>query len=173
MKIMKRDVNFGLFLIIIAVLVSFASFTVYYQSTYKNLTTSYNYKLEELKRTSEELGLHKSKLNETSFELEIKVEREQDLSNQYVGLKGERDKLQTDKQTLQTELSSTKTNLAEKSALLVAKEAELSQKTTELAAANSQIIDLRDERDNYKGQRDSCNDNLNECNAKLATCTCP
>ncbi len=173
MSIMKRDINFGLFLIIIAVLVSFASFTVYYQTTYKNLTTSYNYKLDELKKTSEELGLHKSKLNETSYELEIKEEREQDLSTKYTGLKDEKDKLQSDKEKLQTDLSSTKSQLAEKSAQLVAKEAELTQKTAELTAAKTQISDLRDDIDSCKAQRDSCNDDLNQCESTLSTCTCP
>jgi len=173
MSVMKRDINFGLFLIIIAVLVLFATFTIYYQTTYKNMTTNYNYKLEELKRTSEELGLQKSRLNETSYELEIKVEREQDLSGKYTGLKGERDKLQSDKEKLEIDLSSTKSQLAEKSAQLVAKESELAQKTSELASAKTQIINLIDERNNYKAQRDSCNDDLNECESEKAICTCP
>jgi len=55
MGVMKRDVNLGLLLLIVAALIMFSGFTVYYQTTFKNVSRSYETKLNELESISKEL----------------------------------------------------------------------------------------------------------------------
>ncbi len=63
MGVMIRDINFGLFLLIVAVLIAFAGFTAYYQSTFTNLSLEYHTKLGELEKVSSTLQSEKAKLN--------------------------------------------------------------------------------------------------------------
>ena len=66
MPIMKRDVNLVLLLLIVAALLMFSGFTVYYQTTFKNVSKSYEIKLKELESVSKELESKRTQLNETS-----------------------------------------------------------------------------------------------------------
>ena len=97
MAIMKRDVNLGLLLLIAAALLMFSGFTVYYQTTFKNVSKSFEIKLNELEGVSKELEAKRGQLNETSVQLQLKKQKEESLSEQYVDVKSERDQLETDK----------------------------------------------------------------------------
>src|SRR3989338_7049902 len=83
MAVMRRDVNLGLLFLIIATLIIFAGFTVYYQTTFKNISNEYSTKLSELEKVSTELTQKKQQLTETSQTLQLKETREQDLSSKY------------------------------------------------------------------------------------------
>ena len=69
MAIMKRDVNLGLLLLIVAALLMFSGFTVYYQTTFKNVSKSFETKIKELESVSKELESKRGQLNETSIQL--------------------------------------------------------------------------------------------------------
>ena len=77
---MKRDVNLGLLLLIVAALIMFSGFTVYYQTTFKNVSKSFEIKLKELDQLNTELESKRGQLNETSIQLQIKKQKEEDLS---------------------------------------------------------------------------------------------
>lgn len=154
MAYMKKNVNFGLILTIVATLLLFAGFTVYYQKTYSGLSDEYQNKIDELDKLTSSLLAEKTKLNQTSYQLKIKAEREQDLSGKYQDIKSKKEQLETDKATLEGELSNAKSNLA-------SKEAELTTTQNNLQIANSEISDLEDE-------IDSKNNDINSLNTKIS-----
>jgi len=109
---MRKDVNLGLLLLIVAALLMFSGFTVYYQTSFKNLSTTYQNELNELDRLSKELASKRAQLNETSVQLQLKSQKEDSLSKKYVDTSTERDQFASDKTKLQADLTSTKTALA-------------------------------------------------------------
>ena len=163
MAFMKKDVNLGLLLLIVATLLLFSGFTVYYQTNFRNVVDEYHTKLDELKTITTELGAEKTKLNET-YQLRVKAEKDiKSLDTQYRLLSDERDQLENDRNKLQSELSSTKTSLAETKTTLSQTQNTLTQTQTSLNAANAQVLtlgdrigDLKDERDSYKAQYEAC-----------------
>ncbi len=139
MAFMKKDVNLGLILLIIATLLLFTGFTVFYQKNFKEVTTEYNDKLAQLNKVKQELENEKNRLNQT-YELRVKAEKDvQALDSQYKQLSEERDQLESDKNTLQSELSSTKIQLASSKAELSQTQELLASVQTELSLSNSRL----------------------------------
>ena len=77
MGIMKRDVNIGLLLLIVAAVIMFSGFTVYYQTTFKNVSKSFEIKLKELDTVTKELESKRGQLNETNVQLQLKKQKEE------------------------------------------------------------------------------------------------
>jgi len=170
MVYMKKNVNFGFFLLLIATLISLAGLSVYYQTTFKDLYMDYKLKLDDLKNISSTLSTEKAKLEQTSQELTIKEEREKELSTQYTGLKTEKEKLQDEKSKLQTQLTAKTSELTQKRAeLFTAKnnlataQAELSTTKTSLDAAMTTISGLRSDISSLETERDSLTVQLAAC----------
>ncbi len=69
MAIMKKDVNFVFFILIIATVISFAGFTAYYQISFRNINDEYDTKLSELNKVTSDLLEKKSILLQTTTEL--------------------------------------------------------------------------------------------------------
>jgi len=113
MAAMKRDVNLGLVLLIVAAILIFSGFTVYYQTTFKNLSTTYQNEIKAVDTVTKDLEAKRSQLNESSVQLQLKKQKEDDLSKKYVDTASERDSLQSDKTKLTADLASTKTTLAQ------------------------------------------------------------
>ena len=166
MAYMKRNVNFGFFFLLIATLISLASLSIYYQTTFKDLYMDYKLKLDDLRNISSTLSTEKAKLEQTSQELNIKEEREKELSTQYTGLKTEKEKLEDEKASLQKQLAAKTSELIQKRAELATAQAELSIAKTELNAAMTTISGLRADIANLDNE-------IANLNAQLATCTCP
>lgn len=150
MAVMKRDINLGLLLLIVAAIVMFSGFTVYYQTTFKNISNSYEIKLKELERVSKDLESKRGQLNETNIQLQLKKQKEEDLSKKYVDTESQRSQLETDKKKVELDLAGTKASLA-------ATEGKLSQTQTQLAAQielaqqlNAQVISLKNDIDRFK-----------------------
>jgi len=166
MAYMKRNVNFGFFFLLIATLISLAGLSIYYQTTFKDLYMDYKLKLDDLRNISSTLSTEKAKLEQTSQELNIKEEREKELSTQYTGLKTEKEKLEDEKASLQKQLAAKTSELIQKRAELATAQAELSIAKTELNAAMTTISGLRADIANLDNE-------IANLNAQLATCTCP
>lgn len=152
MAFMRKDVNMGLLLLIIATLLLFSGFTVYYQTNFRDVVGEYNEKLSQLQQVKDELLSEKTRLNQT-YELRIKAERDiEALDSQYKDLSDERDRLESDKNSLQSELSSTKGELASNKAelsqvndLLSTTQAELTITSSRLVSCNREVEDLEDD----------------------------
>ena len=111
MAFMRRDINLGLLLLIAAALLMFSGFTVYYQTTFKNVTKSYETQIKALDAITKQLETKKTELNQTSVQLQLKKQKEEDLSTQFTDVRGERDALEAAKKKLEVELASTKSQL--------------------------------------------------------------
>jgi chromosome segregation ATPase len=152
MAFMRRDVNLGLLILIITSIIVFSGFTVYYQTSFKDVSLEYKSKLEQLRKVTEELSAKRQELNET-YSLRVKAEEDRKaLDQRYRDVSDENERLKNDNSNLRSELSSTKSSLAEKKAELDATQILLSQTQANLAAANSEISSLRSKRDRL--QRD-------------------
>src|SRR3989344_5691679 len=108
MAFMKRDVNIGLLVLIIAAAIIFSSFSVYYQSTFKNVSLEYKNKLEQLGQTTTELSKQKQELNQT-YSLRVKAEQDKNtLDAKYTEVRDENEQLSGDNTNLRLEVASTK-----------------------------------------------------------------
>ena len=145
MAFMKRNVNLGLLFLIVASLVLFTGFSVYYQTTLKDITLEYNTKLKDLQKVTKELGLQKTALNET-YELKIKAERDRSaLDSQYRDISDENLQLEKDKTGLMVEVAQTKSELGAAQTELESKKTLLAKTQADLSAANSKISSLKDD----------------------------
>src|SRR3990167_8848954 len=136
MGVMKRDVNLGLLLLIVAALIMFSGFTVYYQTTFKNVSRSYETKLNELESK-------RGALNETSTQLQLRKQQEESISKKFVDTKSERDQLESDKKKLELELASTKSSLASTSARLSETQSQLASYAKLAADLTTQVNNLK------------------------------
>lgn len=157
MAFMKKDVNLGLLLLIVAAILTFSGFTVYYQTSFKNLSKTYTNQLKELEKVTNDLESKRGQLNETSVQLQLRKQSEEDLSKKFVDTKSERDQLEADKNQLTAELVSTKSQLAATSAELTTTKntlsqtlADLAKKTADLANALSDVTRFKPYKEKYE-----------------------
>ncbi len=113
MAFMKRDVNLGLFFLIVAAVILFSGFTVYYQTTLKNISSTYTKKVNDLELITKDLEVKRGLLSDTNVQLQLRKQKEEDLSKKYVDIRTERDQFESDKKKLQSDLTSSKGELAE------------------------------------------------------------
>jgi len=145
MAFMKRNVNLGLLFLIVASLVLFTGFSVYYQTTLKDITLEYNTKLKDLQKVTKELGLQKTALNET-YELKVKAEKDRSaLDSKYKDISDENLQLEKDKTGLMVEVAQTKSELGAAQTELESKKTLLAKTQADLSAANSKISSLKDD----------------------------
>jgi len=154
MAFMKRDVNFGLLILIIVSIVLFSGFSVYYQTTFQDVSLEYQNKLDQLGRVTSELSSKRQELNET-YSLRVKAEEDKKVLDQrYKDASDENTKLSADNTNLALEVSSTKSQLAEKSSELDATKTLLAQTQSSLSSANGEITSLKSQRSNLKDDRE-------------------
>ena len=147
MAFMKRDVNIGLLLLIIASILVFSGFSVYYQTTFKNVSLEYQNKLEQLGEVSTQLTEKRQELNET-YSLKVKAEEDRKtLDARYKDASDENEQLNADNSNLRSEVSSIKNQLGEKSAELDATKSLLAQTQASLSSAKSEVSSLKAKRD--------------------------
>ncbi len=143
MAFMKKDVNVVLLFLIVASILIFSGFTVYYQTTFKEVSLEYKNKLEQLQKVTSDLSSQKKQLNET-YSLRVKAEQDKKaLDQSYKDLSDERNQLESDKDNLETELLTAKGDLAEKSV-------QLQSKQNELANTQAELGSVKVQRDSYK-----------------------
>ena len=111
MAFMKRDVNIGLLILIIASIIVFSGFTVYYQTTFKDVSLEYQSKLEQLGKVTQELSSKRLELNET-YSLKKRAEEDRKkLDVRYKDVSYENEQLNADNSNLRSEVSSTTSQL--------------------------------------------------------------
>ena len=143
MSFMKKDVNVVLLFLIVASILIFSGFTVYYQTTFKDVSLEYKNKLEQLQKVTSDLSTKRQQLNET-YALRVKAEQDKRaLDQSYKDLSDERNQLENDKSSLESELINTKGDLAEKSA-------QLQSTQNQLASTQAELGSVKAQRDNYK-----------------------
>ena len=120
MAFIRKDVNFLLFILVIIILAALSGLTTYYQSTYKNLTVTFENKLDEAQALSQNLSSTFSTLNKTTEQLRLETtDRERlnslynDLSNQFEQLKEELSITIVSLKQTEVKLASTEVKLGE------------------------------------------------------------
>lgn len=147
MAFMKRDVNLGLLILIIVSIVLFTGFSVYYQTTFQDVSLEYQEKLDQLGKVTSELSSKRIELNET-YSLRVKAEQDREaLDVRYRDVSDENS-------GLRSEIIGTKLELAGKKSELDATENLLSQTQANLASANSQVSSLKAQKSNLKDDID-------------------
>ena len=150
MAFMKRDVNIGLLVLIIAAVIIFSSFSVYYQSTFKNVSLEYQNKLEQLGQITTELSKQEQELNQT-YGLRVKAEEDKNtLDVKYTEVRDENEQLSSDNTNLRLEVASAKSELSEKTVQLEATQNLLASTQSELGSVKSKIANLNNEIDCLK-----------------------
>ena len=154
---MKRDVNIGLLILIIAAVVIFSSFSVYYQYTFKNVSLDYQNKLEQLGQVTTELSKQKQELNQT-YGLRVKAEQDKNtLDVKYTEVRDENQQLSSDNTNLRLEVASAKSELSEKTAQLEATQNLLASTQSELGSVKAQSA-------SYKSRLDTVCDSYTSLN---------
>ena len=144
---MKRDVNIGLLILIIASIIVFSGFSVYYQTTFKDVSLEYQSKLEQLGTVTTELATQKQALNET-YSLKKKAEQDREvLDVRYKDVRDEDEKISTDNTNLRLEITNTKNDLGVAQSDLENKKVQLAQTQADLSDANSRISSLNSKLD--------------------------
>ena len=157
MAFMKRDVNIGLLILIIVAVIVFSSFSVYYQSTFKNVSLDYQNKLEQLGQVTTELSKQKQELNQT-YGLRVKAEQDKNtLDAKYTEVRDENEQLSGDNTNLRLEVASTKSELSEKTAQLEATQNLLASTQSELGSVKAQSA-------SYKSRLDTVCDSYTSLN---------
>ena len=142
MAFMKKDVNLGLLVLIVAAVIVFSGFTVYYQTSFRDVSLDYKTKLGQLQQVTKELTTQKKELNET-YSSKVKAEQDRKaLDSSYREVSDENEQFKNDNSNLRSELSSTKSDLGEKTARLEATQNILAQTQVDLASANSKVKSL-------------------------------
>src|SRR3989338_6627815 len=165
MAFMKKDVNVVLLFLIVASILVFSGFTVYYQTTFKDVSLEYKNKLEQLQKVTSDLSTQKQQLNET-YALRVKAEQDKRaLDQSYKDLSDERNQLESDKASLQTELIGTKNELGEKSGQLQSTQNLLASTEVELSSAKSKVSSLNSKVDCLKKEvaKADAEENVGSC----------
>ena len=156
MAFLKKDINFILLALILGIIIIFIGFTVYYQTMFENVSVNYQEKVANLEQVTQELGIQKTRLNQTSYELEIKEQKETDLSGRYSELRDEKTQLLEDKAALGREISEKKVELIESQIELAKKSNLLTQTQNDLSEANQNIAILRADLRSYRSKYETC-----------------
>ncbi len=152
MAFMRRDVNILLLVLVLVCAFLFTGFSVYYQTSFKNVSLEYQNKLDQLGKVTEELTTQREKLNET-YSQRVKAETDrQALDVRYQDVNDENEGLKQDKSNLISDLSSSKKQLSEKTA-------ELDATKRLLETTQNELLSTRVARDKYKRDwEDVCGD---------------
>ncbi|MBI3036179.1 hypothetical protein HYY73_00260 [Candidatus Woesearchaeota archaeon] len=152
---LKKNVNFGLLMLVITVLVGTVAITTYFQSTYKEVSEDLEQKNEQLEVVSSNFTTKIKELNKTSSELQIKQMDKERLDQLYT------DMLKA-KELIDAELLATKGTLTETSK-------ELERKKDELSDANYKLILQEDELTDLKAKVQNQLDTIRSRNAEIAS----
>lgn len=159
MAFLKNNVNTILLFLIVLIIASFTSFTIYYNNKYENLTAEYEETYDQLRLVTEEKALREFQLNKTLSDYESKIDREQDLTYKYSGIRDVNQNLSNELNQKIAEILKVRTDLATKTAQLDHANTVISDKTkeitglkTDLSSANSRIEELRHDLDDCEDE---------------------
>ena len=157
MSFLHRNVNFGLLMALIVLALSITVLGIYYTANYGSLSSEYTRQLTSLQKVTDDLLLHKSRLNQTVKDLETKQQDETALTQKYNQLKDDNAQLTSDKQMLQEELQSKGEELAQKNAELVGAKAQVVEQMAEISDLKSDVAYYKDK------YQDVCDANPGAC----------
>jgi len=148
MAYMQKNVNLLLLVLVLVVLGSIVVLTTVFQSTYKNLSESYETASVELNQLSSNFSSKLQELNKTTAELQIKTSDKLRLDDLYGDLTSVKDKLNS-------ELKETKEILVDTTDTLIRSQADLSDARYSLIKNEEEITLLNNIIDSQKKKMDT------------------
>jgi chromosome segregation ATPase len=136
MPYIKKNVNLLLLLLVVLVVAAFAGLSSYYQETYKNISTSYKIKTEELRVVVGNLSEQEKALSKMQKELELRTSDKAKFEAMYSNLSDLKEKLKKELANTRDELESTKVDLANT-------QSQLTSALTQIDALNAEVTDLK------------------------------
>lgn len=121
-KYLKRDTNFGMFVVIGLCLIAIIGLSLFYRQKFSALSEEYGAKVDELMFAEARLKNLTFTLNETKTRLKFKERVEADLSNQYTGLAETKEELEKQITDLKDELNTSEAEINDLKALVQEKE---------------------------------------------------
>ena len=132
MKMIQKNINLVLLFLIVVILGSVIAMTLVYQQTYEEKAILYKEKANQLDQVMAELNLHKARLNETTYQLQIKSMDTDQLNELYESLTGVKGELEKNLKTTGDELTTAKRDL-------VAAQLDASRARTDLNIVRTQL----------------------------------
>lgn len=111
-KYLKRDTNFGMFVVIGLCLIAIIGLSLYYRQKFSTISDEYDSKVKDLELAQDKLSNMTSTLNETQSKLKFKEKVESDLSKQYSGLSETKEQLETQIADLTQQIEDKKSEIA-------------------------------------------------------------
>jgi hypothetical protein len=137
--------------------------TLLYNSLFQNIGEKYDSKVEAIETLSGELNASIGELNATASELEVREAREEELSEQYVSVRADKEQLKVDLDSMTTLKEGLDVDLAET-------EAELDAEVALNTQLNAQVSELQSQVNWYSNQYSVCKSRLSSLEDQLDAC---
>ncbi len=157
-----RDVNFTFLWLLLLLLTAMAGMSLYYQSTYGDISQRYEKASEELTMAMKDLQAREDALSEGLAELNIAKEREQALGGRYTELKGE-------KESTETALARTQKELADQKAESARLNKELSYTQQSLTTAQKSLEQYSAENANLRAAVSAMQNTIQSLSARVTS----
>ena len=139
--------------------------TLFYHSLFDIIGNKYDAKVEAIENLSEELNASIEELNETSIALTVREAREEELSGQYVEIRGVKEQLDIDLAEMTAIKEQLDIDLAETELLLEQERETTAQLNTQVILLQTQVSSLQSEVSKYKSRANTLEDQLDACEA--------
>ncbi|MBI2133177.1 hypothetical protein HYU11_00685 [Candidatus Woesearchaeota archaeon] len=143
MAYIKKNTNLLLLMLIIITLGAFAGFSTYYQTTYKNLSMSYNEKLTMLNQMNKNLTQQKTQLSQLNEELKLKSAVKAKFDQLYANITDYNEAISSDLTSTRKELIQTLSELKNVKSDLEDTKSELETTKSALKTQQQYSLDLQ------------------------------
>jgi chromosome segregation ATPase len=162
MAYITRNANILLLFLILISASALVAATVFFQTNFDRLNRAYDNKLAQLAEVTTDLEQKQAALEQIKNELTLKSAREEEFTQQYTTVRGEKTKLESEKQELtrlnvglEKEIADTQSALQTIQNQLEATLGENERIKADLTEANANINALRKKIDDYKAAIDA------------------
>jgi len=139
---LKKDMDFKLILMILALIIAFASFSSIYEHRLRSMSTEYENKSQELEKITARLISEEAKMQEISRLQEKAQEDKEAIEGGFNNFRDENEKLQKDLASIRIELENTKSELQDKTNKFNLLQMRFDQVEGSLVQANNDISKL-------------------------------
>lgn len=160
MSYITRNANLILLFLIVLIATSLVAATTYFQSRFDEINNEYTAKRAQLENVSKELDVYQQILQKAKEELQLKLAREEQFTEQYTEVKTTKEQLEADKARLLKEKKSLEDNLASTRTSLTQAQAEVSSQKLKVSELDKEVSSL-------DAQVSSLNSRISRLNSKI------
>ena len=161
MTYITRNANLILLFLIVISAAALVGATVYFQTNFDRINDAYKIKLDQLNKVSEELEQQQTLLAQVKGEFAIKAAREEEISEKFTTVRGEKETLEGEKTQLTKQKQSLESELKDTEQTLLKAQSELSQKKDYINQLEGEVITLENSVDKLKKDKDKLDSQIN------------